>query len=821
MLSWGKKEQTLLPAQISTPILSANSVHDAQVARLKHNQRCAVDKIRNKIEETGVAADNLIEITDDIAHSVELQMNDISHVVEEITAYSALAEQVFASVESSSAISAQTLSVAKQGTSAVDRSIQAISDIGESVIQARDVVDALEAKSARIHEMLTVIKDIADSTNLLSLNASIEAARAGDAGRGFAVVAHEVKNLAERSVESVNHIANTIQEINASIEETRIAMRGISGAVELGVSTAGNTAAVFQSIIEAVNNNSAVSDQIHGAVSKQTRSLENVMGSAESMNGAFHNLMSTAELATLYTQQVRASLATLTEGFAGLKEMTARLLEKVESVPDTNSMLTTCLPNEITNLNPTMSTEYLAGHILANAHAGLLVIDPAGNLSPGLAKSWRLEADNTWVFSLRKGAKFHNGLEITADDIKYSYERILSPAIKSPNAWILSYVQGAQEFANGQVKEVSGIKSLDRYRLSIRLSAPYTGFLLNLGHFCCSIVAKVAAERGELVGCGPFILSQKNNECVLDAFPGYFNGEPYAKKISVRLTGEQVAEDFLAGRYDFLFIDNKALMEKVKNTPKVRIITKSIMGTYFAGFNLLSTSAFCASPEARQGLSSAINRKRIIEEILGGLGAEARGPIPPSIIDDTNLSGHGYNPQQSRQALSQLGLANSGSRLKILFREDAPSSVFNTITNYLVEDFGAVGVECELVRVPFSAYLDLKTISQCDLYVARWIADTGDPDNFLQPVFSPGLKTNRSSYNNETVNRLLAKAKQIVNPQKRIQLYKDIQKTIIDDCPWICLYHPRMAIASHDYISGLAMNPLGLFRYEDISSEKP
>jgi ABC-type transport system substrate-binding protein len=123
--------------------------------------------------------------------------------------------------------------------------------------------------------------------------------------------------------------------------------------------------------------------------------------------------------------------------------------------------------------------------------------------------------------------------------------------------------------------------------------------------------------------------------------------------------------------------------------------------------------------------------------------------------------------------------------------------------------------------VPAAKYLDVNLIkSSADLYIARWIADTGDPDNFLHPLFSPGLRTNRSSYNNEAVNKKLAMANQMVHPAKRLDMYKDIQKVLVQDCPWIFLYHPHMAYASRNNISGIKMNPLGLFKYEDILMEK-
>jgi ABC-type transport system substrate-binding protein/uncharacterized protein YukE len=820
MLFWSKKIPIPSPLPLSTtPISSCSISTDTHTALLKHNQECAVGKIRNKIEETEIAADSLIEITNSINQSVEVQMNSIEKVVDEISNYSALAQEVCASTESSKQISGQTLNVANQGHDAVRSSIQAMGDIGQSVVDAKGVVSTLESKAAQINKLLDVIKDIAGNTNLLSLNASIEAARAGEAGRGFAVVAQEVKHLAERSVEAVDYISKTTAEINQSINKTLQAMDAIAAKVKLGTEIAGNTAQVFNTIIEAVNHSGTVYEEISGAIVKQTTSLENVMGSTEDMTTTFHQLISTVEVASLYTQFVKTTLSSLTEASAGLQTISTHMLEKVSCTPFAGAALRTSLPNEISTFNPLMSSEYIGGHILSNAHAGLLSINTSGHLAPGIAKSWHLEGDRTWVFNLRKGAKFHNGQEITAQDIKKCYERLLHPSTGSPNAWCLQYVEGAEEYSKGIANSVSGISILDRYRLSIKLSSPYSGFLLNLGQFYSSITTTNGKDT--IIGCGPYVLNTEENLCTLNAFPEYFNGEAYIKNIQVQLTKESVAEDFIAGKYDFIFIDNKPMLDKVKPVPDIKISTNSIMGTYYAGFNLTSSSPYAQSREARQAFNYAINKQRIIDEILGGLGSESKGPFPPSIVNDSSIAGYSYNPSLAKELLAKSCQSAVRQKFRILYRQDAGATVFNKITEYILEDLTSIGVACELINVPAAKYLDVDLIKgSADLYIARWVADTGDPDNFLQPLFAPGLRTNRSSYNSETVNKNMAIANQMVHPAKRLDMYKDIQRVIVEDCPWIFLYHPHMAYACRNNISGIKMNPLGLFKYEDMILEK-
>ncbi len=791
-----------------------------ELATLKHNQKCVVAKIGNKIEETGIAAESLIEITDSIAGSVERQMESIDKVVDEITQYSALAQEVFASTESSKHIARQTIDVAQEGSVAVAESIRAMSEIRQAVEAAKSVVNDLNGQAAHINQLLSVIKDITESTNLLSLNASIEAARAGEAGRGFAVVAQEVKNLAQRSDESIGYINQTIQEINCSLTRTLESMDTIIQRVADGSETADGTAKVFNTIIDTVKKNSDVYEEIHMAISKQTSSLENVVDSTQSMGEAFRRLTSDTELASLYIQFVNTSLAALSDASGNLKNLTEHMLSKVESPASSGVTLRTCLPKEISTFNPTMSSEFIGGHILSNAHAGLLSIDAAGNLSPGIAKSWHLEGEDTWVFNLRRGAKFHNGREISAEDIRYTYELLLSPKTNSPNSWCLQYVAGAEEFMAGRATSVAGIQVLDRYRISLRLSSPYSGFLLNLGQFYCAVLAKEEVERGKLVGCGPYILDVKEDHCDMRAFPEFFNGEAYAANVRVDLSGEDPADGFIAGKYDFIFVDNKASIDKLKGRPDTVIRPSSIMGSYYAGFNMMSASPWVKDARLRQALNHAVDKQKIIAQVLGGLGSESKGPLPPAILEDTGLRGYEYDVRKAKELIAQAGAQAAGQPLRILYREGMENSVFNQMTKLLVQDLEAVGIKCSLVTVPFKNYLDVNLIRErCDLYVARWIADTGDADNFLQPLFAPGLKTNRSSYNNESVNRKLAEAMTIINPKRRKEQYREIQREIVKDAPWIFIYHPSLGVVSRKGVSGLKLTPLGLFKYDDVIVE--
>ncbi|MBP7073743.1 MAG: chemotaxis protein [Clostridia bacterium] len=824
MFRFNNKKQadssSLLDSAAQSSIVRAKQ-DDINIAQLKHNQRCIVDKIGNRIEETGYIADNLIEITDRISQYVEIQMDSVENVVDEISNYSALAEEVFASIENAKQISQQTMDVAKKGSTAVDSSIQAMSEIEASVQESKQIVNTLSNQATNINKMLNVIKEIANSTNMLSLNASIEAARAGEAGRGFAVVANEVKNLAQKSVESVNMINDTINEINQYITKTFDSMNNIIVKVKEGNDIANATMSVFNTIIEAVKNNNNVSEEINTAITKQAGNLENVVSSTQDMSETFAKLLSIVELASLNAQFTKTSLSSLSDVSSNLKSMTSQLLGKVDSSDYANSVLNTYLHHGPESSDPALNFDYIGSHTQRGVHIGLLTTNSEGQISPGIAKSWYMEEDTkTWVFNLRKGLRFHNGKEVTSADVEYSFKRILSPSLNSPNTWALDLIDGAQDFMKGTSKELSGLKILDKYRISIKLSAPNSGFLQNLCHSSTSILSKEDLERGNIIGCGPYKLVKSDQAgCTLEANEGFFGGEPYVRRINIDYNCNDEADALLAGKYDFIMVDNKEVLEKVKNASEVSLQIRNICGTYYGGFYFHSNSAYVKNKEIRRAINLAINKKKIIQELIGGMGTEAKSPLPADMVDNSKLTGYEYNPQKAREILLKHKLSQSHEKLKILAREVSDTSIYNRLTDFIVSDLKEVGIECTIERVAYSDYLKPENIKRCDLFISRWMADTTDPDNFLQSMFNPVYQSDYTRYENPTVLRLLSEAKSIINPTKRLMKYAEIQQLIIDDAPWIFLYHPHIAFASKKNLKGLAISPLGYIKYEDLITE--
>ena len=792
----------------------------SKVTVFKNNQNKMLVRLSSRIDETTLISSNLINTIQEISSSIEEQLLSIDSVVDDIGSYSALAEEVIASIEDSKGISFQTLDVSREGTSALDMSIKAIDDIQDSVTIVKTSVNELYDKSNNVDELLSLIKDIANSTNLLALNASIEAARAGDAGRGFSVVAEEVKKLANRSIESVKHISGILAEIKQSIKNTSSLMNITDEKVIIGRTVSNNTKTVFQTIIGAANKAVEVSEEMNHAVSKQTSSLERVIESAHSMNNQFSLLANKVETTLLNTEYAYTSLENLQRLSSELTTNNMNLIKEIDSGDAASIKLKSYVNYPLNNKDAMKTLDVTEAQTFMNIHSFLTLINEKTMVSPGIAKCWSVLDDQiTWEFQLRKGIKFHNGDVLTADDVFFSYERLLSPKTESPNTWMLFDIQGAEEYATGKTQEVSGLQIMNPHVIRIRLKSPFAGFLLNLGQAACPVVSKKAYQKdGQLVGCGAYTLEMANDKLVvLKAFKDFYLGEPYVESVELLVNTQDIVERFISKEYDFIRVEDDIIYKAAK-AQNVQIDVVDMLGVYYLGFNMKSSHPMVQSKDARQALNYAINKERIIKETLGVLGTVSSSVMPSSMLGGKTIKPYEYDPEKAKKLLKQSGIKNFN--ISLASRDGYSGGVFTNILKYILEDLKAVGLNIKVTDVSTNEFIGKKIYASHDVFISRWIGDNGDQDNFLEPLFNPNSTSNFTGYNNSEVIDLMAQAKKVLNPAKRLEIYWKISQILHQEAPWVYLFHPKLGVAYHDHIAGMNLNALTIIKYDQLYTNR-
>ncbi|MBT9155639.1 MAG: Dipeptide-binding protein DppE [Firmicutes bacterium] len=787
----------------------------SRLGGVRRNHRLSVGRIKRGLVGIADVADNLIQLSQAIANVADNEREVVTRVEDEVTGYSALMQEILSNTENSLRLSQSAMSAAQLGQQAMESSAAAMRLIEQAVQDAKQATQLLRTKVKDIEHLLTVTRDHARTTRMLSLNASIEAARY-DEGHGFMAVAEGIRELADRSVESVSRIKDSTAGITAAIHDAETALAHILSKVSSGTQGAIALGTVFNSVVASVGAVNAASKEILGAVADQTVRLEEIVTANHNLSRSFDKLSQIADVSSVYTEVTKSSLGGLTV-IADDLARAAGTFHAAQSVPDSGRRLIFNLPQEPDTFDPHLNSLYYGAQVLANVHLGLLGTDSGDRLVPGLASKWHYDAEQQeWHFFLRQGARFSHGREVAAVDVKFSLERVADPKLSPPRAYVLSAVEGYGSFVAGQAEEISGIRVIAPHHLSAKMLTFSGDFLLNLAQHSCAIIAKEEALAGRIVGCGPYRIASRNKDgCVLEAFDQYCMGEPFVKEIEIRYGSNSLVERFRRRELDMVVYESVDLPKLLQGDDGVKLLTQSMLGLGFAGLRMTSDNPLVKHKEARRALAMAVDKHRLVQELFAALAEEAHCPVPPVLLTDPRLKPVPYDPARAKQVLSRLGIKHP--QLLLLSRQDQAVPIFNRVEEFFAESLRQIGVEVEYVKVEHKVYLRAENLSRADAYVGRWVADSPSPEEMLTPLFDSASSMNRVLYKSAAVDEMLARARKLLNPTKREEIYRRVQRMVMDDMPLIPLYYLLAGAAYRDSeLTNVNISPMGLVRCGDI-----
>ena len=472
--------------------------------------------------------------------------------------------------------------------------------------------------------------------------------------------------------------------------------------------------------------------------------------------------------------------------------------------PGTVTFLIETMP---ANLDPRVGTDAQSQRLHSLLFSGLLERDAQMNLRGDLAERWESPDPLTYIFHLRRGVRFHNGQPLTSADVKFTFDSILSGAIKTPK--------------RGAFRRLAAVEAPDAATVIFRLREPYASFPWNLVRPAVGIVpAGAPADFAQHpIGSGPFrfVSARQDEEVVLERNPDYFRQVPAIAGVHFRIVPEATvrALELRKGTADLTLNSLTPDMVQVLARQAGLQVTEQPGTIYFyVAYNL--DDPVLARREVRQALAYATDRGALVTYLLRGQARIADGLLPPNHwAYEPGVPRYSYDPARAEQLLEAAGFPRraeaGGMRLKLTLKTST-EELSRLLGAVLQEQWRRVGVELNLRPLEFATlYADI-TRGNFQLYTLRWVGANNDPDIFEYVFHSlkiPPNGANRGHYRNARLDALLDRARTEGDREKRRRIYSEVQRVVAADQPYLDLWYFDNVCVHRRRVSHVELTPSG------------
>ena len=467
-------------------------------------------------------------------------------------------------------------------------------------------------------------------------------------------------------------------------------------------------------------------------------------------------------------------------------------------------------------LDPAHATDLTSSAVIRQVFDALLELDEKLVPAPALAERWTVSADHrAYTFHLRRGAKFHNGREVRAADVKYSFER----AARGKRPWVFEKLVGAREFIQGGAPEIAGVRVVDDATVELRLERPFAPFLHLIAYDAASIVPREEADRrgagfaSHPVGTGAFRFGswRRDDQVVLERFPEHFRGPANLERVVFRVIPAEATRfnEYAAGQLDVSDIPT-GRCRALQADPKLKadVAIWPTLGTSALRFNV--ERAPFTDARVRRAIAHAIDPAIIVNRVLEGCVAPAQGIVPPVLAGWTATAKRlPLDRERARSLLAEAGFPG-GRGLGPLAYHFNTGDLNQRIAEALQAQLKEVGVALELRRLDWAAHIKVVDDGSAGFFRQGWIADYPDPENFLTVLFhsrNVGPPGNTSRYRNPAVDRLFDEADAMAPGAQRVKRYQEAEQVILDDAAWVSLYHYASRALIKPHVKGLERSP--------------
>lgn len=488
--------------------------------------------------------------------------------------------------------------------------------------------------------------------------------------------------------------------------------------------------------------------------------------------------------------------AALGVSMAVAQRLASTLGERVPAeaaVPRRGGVLKAAFSADPAGFDPVRGPSGMSHVVIEQVYSTLMALDPDAKPYPELANSYTItDGGLAYTFTLRKGVKFHNGDELTAEDVKFTFDRL-----RAPNS---GYSYGSQ------VQTIKSVDAVDRYTVRFRLTKPTGPFLVYMAFPGSSIVPKKLVQAGhdlnaKPVGTGPFkfVSYEPRNAIKFQRNPDYFEkGKPYFDAMEYRIISDITAltDALLSGVVNFSNEIPPKDFAKVKANPGLVALT--LEGSRYNWLLPNNAKRPFDNPKVRQAVSFAIDRQALVDGAFFGLATPILGGVIPKWnwgYADINFVPLRGDVAKAKALLAEAGYPNGIHEGEIAMT--LPSSFPNIMAMgpIVQANLARAGIQVKLGTMEIPRYWDeVWSTSNFGITMMYWLSPLADPDDFVTNNYHCGMAINVEKYCSKEMDSLLEQAKSAPTMEARKALYRRMQELSLRDMPIVPLVNGWLLI---------------------------
>ncbi|SDI54189.1 ABC transporter substrate-binding protein [Natribacillus halophilus] len=490
--------------------------------------------------------------------------------------------------------------------------------------------------------------------------------------------------------------------------------------------------------------------------------------------------------------------------------------EEAEGEPQEGGDLSIALAGEPDTVDPHGTNDNQSAKARSLIYETLVNHDPEtlDLETTGLAESYEQVDETTWEFELHEGVNFHNGEELTADDVVATFDRVLDEDFASEALVLFEMIED--------------VEALDDYTVQFTTEFPFAPLDSHLAHNAAGIISETAIEEDEADeqnldietdgGTGPFEFEEweQGNSMSFTKNEDYWGEEAYLDSVTYDMVDEDLTRVSMLENEETHVADliQPNLVDQVESLDNANLLNVPSLSMTYVGLN--TDSEPLDDPQVRQAITLAIDNDELVEGIYSGYADPAYGPINEIVFGyDEDIDELGYDPEEAQELLEDAG-HEDGIELTLAANDDNP--LREQTAEYVQDQLSEVGIDLSIENVEWGAFLEQSGEGEFDMFVLGWGTVTGDADYTMYSLFHSdnlGAAGNRSFYENDEVDELIMDARQEEDEETREELYTEIQDILVKDAPIIYTAFDDHRVGVADSVENFVHHTNGTFELDE------